>query len=126
MKMKKFIIIFALLSIFFIAPMTLAQTSPQPTSDPETSGTVSLDNPLGSGTTPQGLIGRVINAVLGIVGSLALAMFIYGGLVWMMAAGNNEKVQKGKDILIWATIGLVIIFASYALVNFVIKDMIGA
>jgi len=27
-------------------------------------------------------------------------MFIYGGLVWMTAAGSNEKVQKGKDILI--------------------------
>ena len=53
-------------------------------------------------------------------------MFIYGGLVWMTAAGANEKVQKGKDILIWATVGLVIIFTSYALVRFVLVDVFGA
>ena len=44
----------------------------------------------------------------------------------MTAAGSNEKVQKGKDILIWATIGLVIIFTSYALVRFVLMDVFGA
>jgi len=49
-----------------------------------------------------------------------------GGLVWMTAAGSNEKVQKGKDILIWATIGLVIIFISYALTRFVLVDVFGA
>lgn len=86
---------------------------------------VSLTNPLGEGKTsiPE-LIGRIINGVLGIVGSLALVMFIYGGFTWMTAAGNSEKVQKGKDILIWASIGLVVIFASYALVNFVIFEAI--
>ena len=44
----------------------------------------------------------------------------------MTAAGSNEKVQKGKDILIWATIGLVIIFTSYALIRFVLMDVFGA
>lgn len=87
-------------------------------------GQVCLSDPLTTGdaapVTPQELIGRIINAVLGIVGSIALAMFIYGGFTWMTAAGGAEKVQKGKDILIWAAIGLVVIFASYALVNFVI------
>ena len=68
---------------------------------------VSLTNPLGTKSIPE-LIGRIINGVLGIVGSIALVMFIYGGFNWMTAAGNMEKVQKGKDILIWAAIGLVI------------------
>lgn len=88
---------------------------------------VSLPNPLGtSNPTPQILIGKIINALLGLVGSIALAMFIWGGFSWMTAAGNTEKVQKGKDIIIWATLGMVVIFFSYALVNFVIKNVIGA
>ena len=121
---KLFLILFLSLILFFI----FSPINPYVFADKcnEESGEVCLNNPLGSDTTPQGLIGRVIIAVLGIVGSLALAMFIYGGLTWMTAAGNNEKVQKGRDILIWATIGLIIIFASYALVRFVIFDMIGA
>ena len=92
----------------------------------DTNSPVKLDNPLGTDASPQKLIGRVINAVLGIVGSLALLMFVYGGITWMTSAGNDEKVKKGKDILIWATIGLVIIFASYSLVNFVITKAIQA
>jgi len=90
--------------------------------------TVSLPDPLGMNeqSDPRVLIGRIINAVLGIVGSLALAMFIYGGFIWMTSTGNAEQVTKGKNILIWATIGLVIIFSAYALVNFVIfKALLG-
>ena len=82
-----------------------------------------LTNPLGEGATPQILIGRMINAVLGLVGSLALVMFIYGGFTWMLSAGNQEKVQKGKNILIWASLGLIIIFTAYALVKFVFSSI---
>ncbi len=91
--------------------------------------TVQLTDPLGYDNDPDGpqlFIGRVINASLGIVGSLALLMFVYGGFVWMLASGNQERVEKGKNILLWATIGLVVIFSSYVLVNFVISDLIGA
>ncbi|MBT4483743.1 MAG: hypothetical protein HOC71_08710 [Candidatus Latescibacteria bacterium] len=89
-------------------------------------GTVCLDNPLGADVTPQTFIGDVIRGILGVVGSLALALFIYGGFLWMTAAGNAEQVAKGKNTLIWATLGLIIIFSSYALVRFVIYEFIQA
>ena len=38
-------------------------------------GQVCLTNPLGTGVTPQIFIGKIIKAILGIVGSLALVMF---------------------------------------------------
>ena len=87
--------------------------------------TVTLDNPLGNTTTIPELINKIINAALGVVGSLALLMFIYGGFVWMLASGNEQAVTKGKNILMWATIGLVVIFASYSLVDFIIHKGIG-
>ncbi|MFA5248569.1 MAG: pilin [Patescibacteria group bacterium] len=98
------------------------------TEDSTTSGSealVGLTNPLqnaGVNNVPQ-LIGKIINALLGLVGSLALIMFIYGGFTWMLAAGNDANVKKGRDILTWATIGLVVIFASYSLVHFIIKSI---
>lgn len=82
-----------------------------------------LQNPLGKGATLQVIIGRIISAVLGIVGSIALLMFIYGGFMWLTASGNDQRVQKGKDVLTWATIGLAVIFLSYTLVSFVIKGL---
>jgi len=89
---------------------------------------VQLPNPLGTGaekTNIPTLLGNVAKAILGIVGSLALVMFIYGGIIWMTSSGNAEQVTKGKNIVIWATIGLVVIFSAYALVNFVLTKALG-
>lgn len=119
---KSLIILFIVLSVsIFHFNSVSADCSGQSSSG----DTVELCNPLGDNepTIPE-LIGRVIKAALGIVGSLALVMFIYGGITWMTAAGNSEQVTKGKGIIVWAAIGLVVIFASYALVHFVIQTAI--
>lgn len=89
---------------------------------PGSSTTVNLTNPISSDSI-SALIGRVITAVLGVVGSIALLMVIYGGFTWMLAAGNSEKIKKGRDIIVWAMLGLVVIFTSYALVRFVITSI---
>jgi uncharacterized membrane protein YjfL (UPF0719 family) len=60
---------------------------------------------------------------MGLVGSIALLMFIYGGFTWMTSGGSAEKVKKGREILMWSAIGLVIIFASYGLVRFLILNI---
>jgi hypothetical protein len=86
---------------------------------------VSLKNPLPTDSLPE-FIGYTIRALLGIIGSLALAVFIYGGFLWMTAAGNRERVQKGKNTLTWTAIGLAVIFLSYAIVASIIKALIEA
>ncbi len=87
-----------------------------------------LENPLGTSpelVDPRAIIGNIIRAILGIVGSLALLVFIFGGLTWVTSAGSAEKVKKGKDMMMWAALGLAIIFFSYALVRFVIGAVAG-
>lgn len=90
-----------------------------PLSEEEVFPTYKLKSPIGEVTGPE-LIGRIIKTVLGIVGALALAMFVYGGFTWLTSGGSPDKIQKGKDILMWAVIGLIIIFTSYTLVDFVL------
>lgn len=82
-----------------------------------------LTNPLGNINTPQALIGKVINAVLGVVGSLALLIFVYGGLIWMTSSGSAEKIKQGRDTLLWAAIGLVVIFSAYGLTRVVLSSV---
>jgi len=128
--MKKLLFIF-LFSFLILTPfaVSLAQTPPQPPAgDATTPCPTCLDNPLCPSnkpncTSPQILIGTIINAVLGVVGSLALLMFIYGGLTWMTSGGSAEKVKKGRDIIIWSAIGLAIIFMSYGLVRYIILNI---
>jgi len=83
-----------------------------------------IKNPLGV-DDPRVIIGNVIRALLGIAGSLALLVFIFGGFTWVISGGNEEKVRKGKAMIMWASLGLAVIFFSYALVTFVIGALAG-
>lgn len=83
---------------------------------------LTLKNPLGITDIPT-FIGRVISAVLGIVGSLALVMFVYGGLLWMLSGGSPDRIKKGKDVFVWSTLGLVMIFGSYLIVKFIFTSL---
>lgn len=57
--------------------------------------------------------------ILGLVGSLALLMFVYGGFMFLISAGSSDKIGQAKKILIAAVIGLVIVFSSYMIIRFV-------
>ena len=70
-------------------------------------------------TNAQQLIGILIRGAMGVLGTVALVMMIYGGVTYMTARGNSEKTAKGLETILWAGLGVMIIFASYALVNFV-------
>lgn len=122
-KVIKFFIVFSFL-IILISPCLLFAAG-EGTGSGCSGGTCKLENPLPGVNSPEALIGKVIKAIMGIVGSIALVMFIYGGFVWMMAGGNAQAVDKGKSILMWAAVGLIVIFSSYALVQFVFKDFLG-
>jgi len=78
-----------------------------------------LLNPLGTGNIYE-LIGRIIKALLGLSGSIALLMFVYGGFQYLTSAGDPGKVKKGKDTLVNAVLGLAIIFGSFIVVNQII------
>jgi len=83
-----------------------------------------LDNPLGSNNLgPVELYGRLIYSFMGITGAIALIMFLVGGFQWMTAAGNPEKVKKGRDTLMWAVLGLIVIFSSYAILKVVFETL---
>ena len=84
-----------------------------------------LDNPLPTDKIPD-LLGGAIGKALGVVGSIALVLFIYGGFTWMTAGGNTQRVTTGRNILIWATIGLIVIFLSYAILQFIFGAIKGS
>lgn len=76
----------------------------------------SVDFVLPQGDFPA-IFGRIIKALLGVCGSVAFAMFVYGGFLYLTSGGAPETITKAKNIVIWAVLGLVIIFTSYALVS---------
>lgn len=120
--------------LFFFLLIIISPVSAQIVKDSketDTGGVVKITNPLdpkgdGSGiNTPQKFIGRVISGLLGVIGSIALVMFVLGGFTWMTSAGDKTKVTKGRDTMLWAVLGLTVVFSSYALVKFVIEKVAG-
>lgn len=77
---------------------------------------VALTNPLGE-SDPRILVGRLIRAALSVSGTVALVMFLYGGIVWLTSMGNSELVAKGKKVLIWSILGIVVITSAYVITN---------
>lgn len=76
-----------------------------------------------AGKSLQVIIGNVVRALLGISGSIALLMFLYGGFTWLTSQGEVDKIDTAKRTLTWAGLGLAVIFGSYVLVNFVITGL---
>lgn len=66
----------------------------------------------------------IINGILGVIGLVAVVFVIYGGFLYLTSAGDPGKVKKGKDAIVYALIGLVIVGLAFAIVNFVIADII--
>lgn len=63
--------------------------------------------------------------ILGISGALALLMFFYGGVLWLISGGEDAKVTQGREALTQATVGLIIILGSWVFVNFVVVTLRG-
>ena len=72
------------------------------------------------------IIGAGVGAALSLIGVIFLILMIYAGYNWMTAQGEEEKVEKAKNIIIAAVIGLVIVIAAYAVSWFVINSLSGA
>jgi|GEM_PF-757141 len=115
------LIIIIFLFFPFFSPLLADPTNPgQDTTLP--SPIVDQD---GNPATMNYILANMAKLVLGLVGVLALIMFIIGGITWMTSAGNVESVKKGKGILIWSTIGLIICFLAYSMVFFIMTRFIG-
>lgn len=121
MRIIFFTLAIVLGTVFFAAPESaFAENVPCPSSD-----LVCLDNPLNTENIPT-LIGLALRGLFAIIGTIALIIFIYGGALWMTAFGEEAKVKRGWDTMIWGAIGLVVIFGSYVAVDFILKAILGS
>ncbi len=78
-----------------------------------------------SGDTLVTSITGILNAVIGILGLVCVVVMIIGGVNYMTSSGDATKVKKAKDTILYGLIGLVVCVLAFALVNFVIVNVIG-
>lgn len=133
-----------LMSLFLLFPVVIfAQTTPAGGTTSGANSALGINSAIagleetaeagklieGKNKNQKGLLDVVSGAIkilLGFVGVIFMVLIVYGGLIWMTAGGDDQKVKQSIDIMKNATLGLVAILAAYALTIFVIRTIISA
>ncbi len=77
-----------------------------------------------SGKDPILIVANLIRVLLGFIGLIALVIIILGGLRWMTAGGDEDKVTAAKKMIGRAIVGIIIILASLAIAQYVLNTLV--
>jgi len=61
----------------------------------------------------------IIRFLSQLIGTISMVLIIIGGLLMVASEGDDNRIQKGKTIILQAIIGLILALSSYILVTFV-------
>lgn len=78
-----------------------------------------------SSADPQTLLSRILNLLLLLGAAAALIFLIIGGFKWITAGGDKTKVEAARSTIVGAIIGLIVVFLSFFVINFVFKLLTG-
>jgi hypothetical protein len=62
---------------------------------------------------------NLLDDVLLWLGIAAFIFVLYGGFLYLTSGGDPARAEKGRNSIVYAIIGIMIIFASFALVRYV-------
>lgn len=74
----------------------------------------------------QGSVINILNVIIGLLSVVCVIVIVIGGVQYMTSTGDAGKVKKAKDTIMYAIIGLVVCGLAAVIVNFVVKNLIGA
>lgn len=118
---KKLIYLIAVILLFsFIVPVWLSQPASASRLSESVNKTAEQAQ-LNQNNSLSEVVSMIIKGLLGLLGLVFFILIVYGGYTWMTAMGAEEKVKKAKNTIVSATIGLLIIILSYAIVSYVIS-----
>lgn len=71
------------------------------------------------------IISNVTTKLLFFVGVACVIMIIYSGVQYITSAGDTSKTKKATQTMIYAIVGLVIAVMAYAIIWFVLNNIMG-
>jgi len=64
------------------------------------------------------LIVTIWQTLLTLGGILVIFWFIYGGITWLTAGGDKQKVDNARNRIMNALIGMILLFSTFAVINY--------
>ena len=74
-----------------------------------------------SETNAMELVLQIASVLMTIVATMAVIMMIIGGITYALSAGDEDKIQKAKRIILWSVVGLIVALIA----RFVAQAVIG-
>lgn len=119
-KISKYLLSVLLLSLPLAAAAQGGLVDPgilHGTTDPVGQAAGFTDVPIGQ------IVATIIQAILGLLGLIFLALTIMAGFKWMTAGGDEKQVGEATASLKSAVIGLIIVLSAYTLTYFIFKAL---
>ncbi|MBI2356724.1 hypothetical protein HYV12_01595 [Candidatus Dojkabacteria bacterium] len=79
-----------------------------------------------SGGNLIGFIQNALNLIIALAALISVGVLVYSGIQYIVASGDDGKIEKATKGITYAIIGLVICFISVLIVNFVLKELLKA
>lgn len=83
------------------------------------SAQIVLPNPLSNTSSFSQLLANITTYIAGLVGSIAVLMFVWAGILFLTSAGNESRLSSAKKMAWYAVIGLAIALSGTGLVELV-------
>lgn len=74
-------------------------------------------------TKALNIVGSAISVFLSFLGVIFLILIIYGGYKWLMAMGREDEIEKAKEIIKAAIVGLIVVLSAYGISYFVTTSL---
>ncbi|MDD5098915.1 MAG: hypothetical protein PHP35_01045 [Candidatus Colwellbacteria bacterium] len=115
--MKKSTLIFS--SIVLFGLLLVGVTAPAYGADP-----ISIDvkSPIDAGSIDE-IIQSIINAMIPIGSALAAVMYLWAGFLFLNSSGDQAKLKKARQAVIWTSVGLAVLLIGSGLVT-IVKSII--
>lgn len=117
-----FLLALSILGQGFVASQALAQKDYGLKATVSSTGGA-IPNEVAGSSDIYGLIAAVVKIALSLIGVIFFLLIFYAGVNWMTAQGNSDKIDKSKDTIQAAAVGLIIVMAAYAITNFVFDEL---
>jgi hypothetical protein len=71
------------------------------------------------------LFGKIAQLILSFISSVVILMVVIGGMFWITSAGNAERVDRGKQIILGAFMGGIFVFTGVVIINLTMLTLLG-
>jgi len=129
--MRKLALQFGIVLALIIVPLTcmaavqqnlLAQVELDPAYKPDYAVSITPQEGAGKPTSAANIVLQMIaGSLIYVAGPLAVFMLAVGGLRYVVSHGDQNQMEEAKKTITWAIVGLVVIIASFAIVQSIIK-----